>query len=335
MAYARVVISSGHGKYVRGAAGIIDEVDEARRVVEALASELRARDVGVVEFHDNVSHSQSDNLDAIVDAHNAEERDLDVSIHFNAYEQVEKPMGVEVLYVTQPELASKVSQAIADCGFINRGAKKRTDLAFLNGTEMPAILIEVCFVDSEADCDVYARQFADICEAIADVLGGEDESTGADDGGAVPGRPPRPPRPPVQPPSEVLRVQGPCSQFGGPKDEGVSASEGLAFISDIEQAPHLFLPEQPSGTTGLARRLNPYVHYIACRWDYDDIPKADMLEHVALVRAIKTGVELTAIPADWGPHEDTGRVADLSPSLLADLGIETDDEVEVVFPYTP
>ena len=43
MSYNRIVISSGHGKYVRGASGIIDEVDEARRVVEHLADELRAR----------------------------------------------------------------------------------------------------------------------------------------------------------------------------------------------------------------------------------------------------------------------------------------------------
>ena len=27
----KVVLSSGHGKYVRGAAGILDEVDEARK----------------------------------------------------------------------------------------------------------------------------------------------------------------------------------------------------------------------------------------------------------------------------------------------------------------
>ena len=31
-------------------------------------------------------------------------------------------------------------------------------------------------------------------------------------------------------------------------------SEGLAFISDMEKAQHLFLPYQPKGTTGLARR---------------------------------------------------------------------------------
>jgi hypothetical protein len=41
-----------------------------------------------------------------------------------------------------------------------------------------------------------------------------------------------------------------------------------------------------------------------------------------------------ARPADWGPAESTGRVADISPSLMRNLGIETDDEVEVVYPAT-
>ena len=34
--YNSIVISSGHGLKVRGASGIIDEVDEARKVVDAL-----------------------------------------------------------------------------------------------------------------------------------------------------------------------------------------------------------------------------------------------------------------------------------------------------------
>jgi hypothetical protein len=57
---------------------------------------------------------------------------------------------------------------------------------------------------------------------------------------------------------------------------------------------------------------------------------------VALVRALATGRELTARPADWGPHEEkTGRVADLSPKLMVDLGIETDDLVQVIYPWRP
>jgi N-acetylmuramoyl-L-alanine amidase len=173
MTYRSVVISSGHGLKVRGAHGIIDEVDEARVVVESVADMLRERGVEVKTYHDDVSTSQNENLNRIVDYHNSQSRELDVSVHFNAFEQREQPVGTEVLYVTQSALAGQVSAAIASCGFINRGAKKRTDLFFLNQTAKPSILIEVCFVDSVADTDIYAVEVTAICEAIADVLGGK------------------------------------------------------------------------------------------------------------------------------------------------------------------
>jgi N-acetylmuramoyl-L-alanine amidase len=170
--YSRIVISSGHGKLVRGATGILDEVDEARQVVESLATRLRNRGVEVITFHDDVSTSQSENLERIVDYHNSQERDLDISIHFNAYVETTSPMGTECLYVTQETLAAHMARAVAFAGFLNRGAKKRTDLFFLNQTTMPSILVEVCFVDSSADANVYADYFDKICEAMAIVLGG-------------------------------------------------------------------------------------------------------------------------------------------------------------------
>jgi N-acetylmuramoyl-L-alanine amidase len=193
MPYDSIVISSGHGKYVRGASGILDEVDEARKVVEQVAKELSARGVDVMTFHDDTSRDQNTNLNTIVNFHNNQDRDLDISVHFNAYEQVSKPMGTEVLYVTQSSLAAEMSAAIASVGFIDRGAKLRNDLFFLNNTEEPAILLEVCFVDSQADADIYHAQFSAICDAIATVLGGsEDEET-------IPPRPDRPERPPPEP----------------------------------------------------------------------------------------------------------------------------------------
>jgi hypothetical protein len=314
MRYDRIVISSGHGLKVRGASGVLDEVDEARRVVDQVADELRNRGVDVKTYHDDISTTQNENLNRIVDYHNSQSRDLDVSVHFNAYVETTKPMGTEVLYVTQNELAGQMSAAISWCGFLNRGPKKRTDLFFLNSTERPAILIETCFVDSTADAIIYDEHFNGICDAIAGVLSGGLE---------------------VTPPAEAALVEltGKVSWFGGPDDDGVDPDEGLAFIQKIEQAPHLFLPYQPEGSTGLARRLNPNIHYIACRWDYSKTPHAMLLNETALVRSVNTGMELTAFPADWGPHESTGRVADLSPGLMADFGLTTDDEVEVIFPY--
>jgi uncharacterized protein (TIGR02594 family) len=138
---------------------------------------------------------------------------------------------------------------------------------------------------------------------------------------------------PVYPVEAQFVVEGSCSWFGGPDDKGVKPDEGLAFISNTNQAPHLFLPQQPPGTTGLARRLDPAVFYIACRWDYKKTPRDMLLNNRALVRAPDTEMQLMAYPADWGPNEKTGRIADLSPGLMDALGIETDDNVEVIFPY--
>jgi N-acetylmuramoyl-L-alanine amidase len=173
VAFNRIVISSGHGKHCQGAVGLLNEVECARAVVDAVADELRDRGVDVVTFHDNTSHDQQTNLKTIVDAHNSEVRDLDVSVHLNAYIETPSPMGTECLYVTQSTLAEHVAGAIASVGFINRGAKKRTDLYFLNQTQMPSILIEVCFVDSSADAELYRARFAEIVSAIADVLTGD------------------------------------------------------------------------------------------------------------------------------------------------------------------
>jgi N-acetylmuramoyl-L-alanine amidase len=169
----KVAISSGHGSQIRGASGIIDEVNEARRVTEKVADILQdSRHRAMVSiFHDDTSTTQGENLETIADWHNSTDRAIDVSVHFNAYEPTESPMGTETLWVTQDDLAEAMSEAIAEAGgFINRGPKKRTDLYFLNNTDKPAILIEVCFVDSESDVELYERNFNVICEAIADVL---------------------------------------------------------------------------------------------------------------------------------------------------------------------
>lgn len=315
----RLVISSGHGKYVRGASDIIDEVDEARKVVPAVANYLRQNGHEVVEFNDDTSTTQDQNLHTIVNFHNSQDRDIDVSVHFNAYNHTQGAMGTECCYVSQENIAKRVATAIAEAGgLINRGPKKRTDLYFLNKTDEPAILIECLFVDSEADVQGYQSNFDAICQAIANV--------------APIGNKPIEKNP-------VLKAKGKVSWFGGPEDMGVSPSEGLAFIYQYSDAPHLFLDEQPPNTTGLARRLNTEeVPYIAMRWDYDVYSKIMLAsgKYLAAIHAPKTDRTITGVfPADWGPHSDTSRVADCSNFVLSELGIMTDDEVEVVFPAKP
>lgn len=312
----RIAISAGHGLHIRGASSaMMDEVDEARRVVTRVTELLMERGVDVKSYWDDVSTTQQENLARITQWHNSLDPppDLNVSVHFNAFEQCDEPRGTECYYITQSNTASRIAEAIADAGFINRGPKYNSGLYFLRETAAPSVLIEVCFVDSVADCEVYFSHFDLICENLADLATTEDLEHPQGD--------------------PMFEASGACSFFGGPEDTGVDPDEGLAFISDVSDAPQLFLPYQPDGTTGLARRLNPFVHYIACRWDYDVTEREMLLSKQALVTAKKTGISLTAFPADWGPHQDTGRIADLSPSLMADLGISTDDDVDVQFPF--
>jgi hypothetical protein len=126
-------------------------------------------------------------------------------------------------------------------------------------------------------------------------------------------------------------ISGAISTFGGPRDSGVGPNEGLALIMPemVGQFQEFFLTDQPPGTTGLARRLNNLgSRYIACRWVWKETPP-DFLRKTKVLVSFKSK-EFEAQPVDWGPNANTGRVADLSDKLAADLGVETDKQVVTV-----
>ena len=170
MGYNQVNISSGHSINCQGAVDIINEVTEARKVVDRVYEIIKASGKQCYKYHDT-SSSSTQNLVNIVNWHNGFNDGVDVSIHFNAYAHVDKPMGTEVCYYSNSSLAAAVSKEIATAGgFIDRGAKQRTGLYFLKHTNKPAILIEVCFVDSVVDVNLYRANFERICQAIAKTL---------------------------------------------------------------------------------------------------------------------------------------------------------------------
>src|SRR5258708_1364697 len=80
-----------------------------------------------------------------------------------------------------------------------------------------------------------------------------------------------------------ITKEGKMSVFGGPDDRFIKPDANLALFfnnpSDAVANTDIFLSEQPAETTGLARRLNPEAHYIACRWDYTVTPK-DFLRRI-------------------------------------------------------
>lgn len=164
-----IELHPGHWKNTgSGANGILNEVTEARKVTKRVYEILRFAEVPATYYEDNSSVNQRDNINTIIKHHNADRDGLIVSIHFNAGGDGSKPIGTEVLYTTQKDIASKVAKAISDAsGLKNRGAKKRSDLGVLARTYEPAILIEVCFVNSVVDSKLYRDNFEVICQAIS------------------------------------------------------------------------------------------------------------------------------------------------------------------------
>ena len=172
MTYDKVIISSGHSINCQGASDLINEVTEAIRVTNRISEIIKSAKKQCYVYHDTASKSNT-NLSNIVKFHNNYKDGIDVSIHFNACNKTDNAVGVEVLYYTDgnKELASNLSKAISNAsGLKNRGAKQRTNLGFLKNTNKGAVLIEVCFVDSKKDVELYKDNFEKICIAIAETL---------------------------------------------------------------------------------------------------------------------------------------------------------------------
>lgn len=136
---------------------------------------------------------------------------------------------------------------------------------------------------------------------------------------------------PLAPRQISFHVEGKMSTFGGPRDTGVSPSEGLALYSGAEQMiQHLgadwVLSVSLAGASGIARRINPDKPYLACRWPTD---RYGFLRDAVVWVQNAAGKSVAARAVDWGPNAKTGRVADLSPGLAKALGLDTDDRCSV------
>lgn len=158
-------IHAGHNapnKVASGAVGYIDESEQARLVKNAVMGYLKQQGHTVYDCTCDNGTSVKDVLNKIVTQCNTHNVDIDVSIHFNAYERTKSDnqiKGTEVLVYSKKsksvKYADRTLKAISQLGFTNRGLKERPDLTFLKKTDNPAMLIEVCFVDDEDDYMLY------------------------------------------------------------------------------------------------------------------------------------------------------------------------------------
>jgi N-acetylmuramoyl-L-alanine amidase len=163
----KIAVDLGHGVNPdRGAVGIKSEEDMINATGKKLIELLKAAGHSILEVRPKKATSVNDSLRQRVEAANSWGADLYISVHFNAFNG--KASGEEVFATSEvgKRYASAVSHNLAALEFNNRGVKDGGGLYVIKNTNMPAILVEGCFVDSPEDI---ARFSADkIAKAIAD-----------------------------------------------------------------------------------------------------------------------------------------------------------------------
>ena len=164
----KIGINAGHTKLGKGTGAnkYLNESVENRKIAYEVMKLLADTGHEVVPL---VYDKSNDNLKAAVNDSNSKKLDLFISIHLNAgggkgcecytYKKSKLPQAVNIL------------RNLEKLGFKNRGIKDGTNLYVVRNTTMPAILVEVCFVDTKTDVDLYKGVgHKKIAEAIVNAI---------------------------------------------------------------------------------------------------------------------------------------------------------------------
>lgn len=174
----KIVVDAGHGGSDPGAVYKgRQEKDDTLRLALAVGERLQDKGYEVVYTR------TTDNYDTPYEKAriaNESEADYFVSIHRNSFPTDNEVSGVETLIYDitgiELEMAERVDAYLAELGFKDLGVKERPNLIVLNSTEMPSILVEAGFINSDADNLLFDSKFNEIAQAIADAVGDTIES---------------------------------------------------------------------------------------------------------------------------------------------------------------
>lgn len=167
---AGVIVDAGHGGYDNGAQyNGRREKDDTLRLALAVGQALSERGVPV-QYTRQTDVYQSPTEKARIG--NQSGADYFVSIHRNSSPNANTYSGVETLVFddngVKAEMARNVNQKLSEVGFNDLGVKERPGLAVLRRTNIPAILIEAGFLNTDQDNQLFDSRFNDIANAIAD-----------------------------------------------------------------------------------------------------------------------------------------------------------------------
>lgn len=165
----RVILDAGHGGSDPGATyyGRQEKVDNLNLAL-AVGNLLSQQGVDVVYTRVNDTYQTPFEKAQIANNSGA---DYFVSIHRNAMPVPNTASGAESLVYADSGaaalLAKNINSALEQAGFANLGVVERPGLIVLRKTQMPAALLEVGFIDNEADNRFFDQNFEAIAQAVA------------------------------------------------------------------------------------------------------------------------------------------------------------------------
>lgn len=164
-----IMLDAGHGGSDPGAVyNGRQEKDDALRLTLAIGEILQNNGIDV-EYTRTTDVYETPYQKAM-EANNAGV-DFFVSIHRNSFPTDNEVSGVESLVYDlsgiKYQMALNINEQLETIGFVNLGVRARPNLIVLNSTMMPAVLVEVGFINSDIDNQLFDNNFNAIAQAIA------------------------------------------------------------------------------------------------------------------------------------------------------------------------
>ena len=166
----KVIIDAGHGGQEPGAVYEgRQEKEDALQLAFDVGNALERRGISV--SYTRVSDVYDSPYEKAAMA-NASDADIFLSIHRNAMPVPGTASGVENLVYedsgTAGALGRNIGEALAEAGWTDLGVKERPGLVVLRNTKIPAVLVEVGFINNEKDNEFLDANMAATADAIAD-----------------------------------------------------------------------------------------------------------------------------------------------------------------------
>lgn len=165
-----VVIDAGHGGSNPGAVyNGRQEKDDVLALAMAVGRILEQNGVNV--YYTRTADIYESPFQKAMEG-NAAGADYFVSIHRNSSPYPNQYTGVETLvynrYGEAARLARNINERLVQVGYEDQGVNEQTDLVVLNRTEMPAVLVEAGFINTDADNRLFDERFDETARAIAE-----------------------------------------------------------------------------------------------------------------------------------------------------------------------